>query len=272
MQICFQLALKGVQDEVARAGGGEEEIFAIVAELESSPALCGSLTEVDKGTLNVLHVKGCKGRLVEVPHVVQEDGLSRRRSNGDDARGGVVGGEVGAMQVEGALWRRGAEIPELDSVVERGGQEGVVAGTHGQRGDTLGMTFEVANVTVVMGGEVADAIVDLCRGVDDGVGMVGEASQGTAILLGLELFCMGTGFGVVDLERVIGPGEEEELARGVKVEGSAMDARGFEELQRAGVRTMVGRSGVRTFGWERLRRRGRGRKGKEREGGQDIRV
>ena len=94
------------------------------------------------------------------------------------------------------------------------------------------MTLEVADVAVVMCGEVAYAMVDLGRGVDDGIGMMSEASQGTAVLLRLELFCVSTCFGVVYLECVVGSCEKQQFSGCVKVERGAMNAGVFEELMR----------------------------------------
>lgn len=74
------------------------------------------------------------------------------------------------------------------------------------------MAPEITDVAVVVGGEVADPVVDFGRGVDEGLGVVCEACERAAIFLRLELFGVCAGFGVVELEGVICAGEEEELA------------------------------------------------------------
>lgn len=84
------------------------------------------------------------------------------------------------------------------------------------------MPAEVADIRVVVGGEVPDAVVELGAGVDDTLGIVRESRQGAAVFLRLELLGVGAGFGIVDLERVVGAREEEEFARRVKVEGNVV--------------------------------------------------
>lgn len=93
------------------------------------------------------------------------------------------------------------------------------------------MPAEIANVAVVVGGEVADPIIDLGRGVDEGLRMVRKASERAAVLLRLELFGVRAGFGVVELEGVIGAGEEEQLARVVVVDRGVLEAGCLEELE-----------------------------------------
>lgn len=68
-----------------------------------------------------------------------------------------------------------------------------------------------------MSGQISDAIVDLCGGVDDGICVVSEASQCASVLLRLELLCMGSSLCVVKLEGIVGASKEEKLARGIKV-------------------------------------------------------
>ncbi len=95
------------------------------------------------------------------------------------------------------------------------------------------MAFEVAEELVVVGGEVADGIVDFCGGVEDGLGMVGKAGEVAAVLLREEGFEVFAFFGIVELEGVIGAGGEEEFARVVEVEGCDCSLRfgEFEELE-----------------------------------------
>lgn len=81
------------------------------------------------------------------------------------------------------------------------------------------MAFEVAEELVVVGGEVADSIVDFRGRVEDGLGVVGKAGEMTAVFLREEGFEVFTFFGIVELEGVIGASGEEEFARVVEVEG-----------------------------------------------------
>ena len=45
------------------------------------------------------------------------------------------------------------------------------------------MAFEVAQELVVVGGEVANCIVAFGRGIDDGLGVVGEACEMSTVFL-----------------------------------------------------------------------------------------
>jgi len=99
IQIGLQGTLKGVKDVVARTVGSYQDVLAIVAKLQSGPALSLSLAVVAEAALNVLHVKGCKRRLVEVANVVEDNGLGSRRGDCDDGSRGIVSGQDGTMQV-----------------------------------------------------------------------------------------------------------------------------------------------------------------------------
>lgn len=81
------------------------------------------------------------------------------------------------------------------------------------------MAFEVAEEGVVVGGQVADRVVEFGGGVDDRGGMVGEAGQVSTVLLGEERLDFHAGFGVVELEGVIVAGGQEKFPRVVKVQG-----------------------------------------------------
>jgi hypothetical protein len=80
------------------------------------------------------------------------------------------------------------------------------------------VALEVADIGVVVCGEEAQGVVDLCAGVDDALGMVGEARQMDAILLRLELFRVLALLAVVDLEGVVVACDNGKLARVVEVE------------------------------------------------------
>lgn len=84
IQIGFQGTLKGVKDVVARTVGSHQDVLAIVAELQSGPALSLGLAVVAKATLNVVHIEGCKGRFVKIANVVEHNSLCGRRGYGDD--------------------------------------------------------------------------------------------------------------------------------------------------------------------------------------------
>ena len=81
------------------------------------------------------------------------------------------------------------------------------------------MSFKVAKELVVVGGEVANCVVNFCRGIQDGLRVVGDAGQVAAVFLGEESFQVFAFFGIVELEGVVGTGCKEEFARVVKVEG-----------------------------------------------------
>ena len=92
------------------------------------------------------------------------------------------------------------------------------------------MAFEVAEELIVMGGEVADGVVDFCGGVQDGLGVVGEAGEVAAVFLGEEGFDVFAFFGVVKLKGVVGAGGEKKFARVVEIEGCDGRFR-FRELE-----------------------------------------
>ena len=46
------------------------------------------------------------------------------------------------------------------------------------------MTFEISKVLVIVRGEIANRIIDLSAGVQNGLGMVGESRKVSSILLG----------------------------------------------------------------------------------------
>ena len=110
----------------------------------------------------------------------------------------------------------GGERPESDGVVEGGGDECVGCRRKGERGDGRGVGFEVAQVLVVVRGEVADRVVAFGRGVEDRLGVVGEACEVGAVFLREEGFQVSAFFGVVQLQGFVAAGCEEELARVVE--------------------------------------------------------
>ena len=68
------------------------------------------------------------------------------------------------------------------------------------------MAAEVAQERVVVGGEVANAIVFFGAGVDDGGGVVGEAREVDTVFLAHESFYALAFFGIVEKEGVVGAG------------------------------------------------------------------
>ena len=115
---------------------------------------------------------------------------------------------------------RGGEGPEADCVVGGGGgDEGVVAWAEIQGCDGAGVAFEVAQVLVVVGGEVADCVVGLCGGVDDGLAVVREAREVAAVFFGEEGLFGAAFAAVVELECFVREGGEEEVAGVVEGEG-----------------------------------------------------
>lgn len=81
------------------------------------------------------------------------------------------------------------------------------------------MSPEIAQKGIVVGGEVAYAIVLFRTRVDDGGGMVREAGEVGAVFLAHERFYVLAFFGVVEEEGVIGAGGQAEFAGVVEVEG-----------------------------------------------------
>ena len=102
------------------------------------------------------------------------------------------------------------------------------------------MAFEVAQELVVVGGEVADGVVDFCGGVQDGLRVVGEAGEVGAVFLGEKGFEVFAFFGVIELERVIGTGGEKEFTGVVEVKGCHCRF-GFREFEELGKCQSLGR-------------------------------
>jgi hypothetical protein len=65
------------------------------------------------------------------------------------------------------------------------------------------VSLEVPYVRVVVCGEVANGVVDLCAGIDDALRVVREARKVDAILVALELFPPLSFPAVVDMETVV---------------------------------------------------------------------
>lgn len=122
-------------------------------------------------------------------------------------------------QVEACLRVRRGERPQPDAVVERAGEESVAAGADGEGGHGRGVAFEVAEEGVIVSGEISDGVVEFGGGVDDRGGVVCEAGKVSAIFLGKQRLDFRARFGVVELERVIIAGRQEEFARIVEVQG-----------------------------------------------------
>ena len=93
------------------------------------------------------------------------------------------------------------------------------------------MGFEIAQVLIVVRGEIADCVIYFCGGIEDGLGVMGEASKVGAIFLGEEGLDVLAFFGVVELEGVIAAGGNEVFARVVKVEGGNVGF-GFGEFEK----------------------------------------
>lgn len=125
---------------------------------------------------------------------------------------------MGGREVEPALGRGGGERPEAHGVVEGAGEEGVAGGAEGEGGDGRGVAFEVAQELIVVRGEVADCVVDFGAGINDGLRVVREAGEVGAVFLGEERLDQLAFFGVVELQRLVVAGGEEEFARVVEVE------------------------------------------------------
>lgn len=98
------------------------------------------------------------------------------------------------------------------------------------------MALEISQEGIVVTREIADIVVQLRRGEDDGLRVVGEFGERGPVLLRFDLFGVGAVMAVVYLQRV-GLAEEQELAGCVKVErcvGRRSDGggSGLEQLAR----------------------------------------
>ena len=206
----FHVAREGVQQQVPGcAVAADEQRFAVVGEFELGPVAWG---------VRAQQVEGREGGFVVVAEVVQEDRRRAAARDGDDGRGRVVRCEVGGGEVEAALRRGRRERPQADGVVEGARQEGVACRAEGERRDGRGVPFEVAQELVVVRGEVADGVVDFGAGVEDGLRVVREAGEVGAVFFGEERFDLFAFFGVVELERLVVAGREQEFPRVVEVQ------------------------------------------------------
>ena len=100
----------------------------------------------------------------------------------------------------------------------RGGAEGVVGRTQVERGDGPRVALEVAQVLVVVRGQVADGVVRLGRGVDDGLRVVREARQVAAVFLRQQRLLRPPFAAVVQLQRLVRQRRQQEVAAVVEVE------------------------------------------------------
>ena len=107
------------------------------------------------------------------------------------------------MQVEHADVVGRLQIPQSNRVVPRAAYKLILGRTQSNRRDRVSMALEVADVRVVVGGEEANGVVDLCAGVDDALCMVAEARKVYSILLTLKLLCVLAFLAVVDLKGIV---------------------------------------------------------------------
>ena len=227
----FQGAIKGIKDEVSSSSGRDDQVLPVVCEFNLGPL---SAVGAEEALVKVGHVKGRERDLIVVANVVEQDSVAKLRGDGDDGGGWVVTCEVGAVQVEHALEVGRLQVPQTHGVVLGARDEGVVCRAELDRGDGVGVAAEVAGEGVVVGGEEADGVVDLCAGVYDVLGMVGEAGQMDAVLLALELLGVLAQGGVVDVQRLVVAGHDGQVARVVEVErGDAGALGGGLEFLRA---------------------------------------
>lgn len=133
----------------------DEEGLPVVGEVKGAPGARGWVV-LGKG----VEVKAGEGLFVELPDVVEEDGLRGGRGDGKNAGGGVEGCEVGGIDVEHPDRVYAVEVPDSDGVIEGRGDECVAARVHCEAGYRPSVPFEVAQEGVVVSSEVADII---CR-------------------------------------------------------------------------------------------------------------
>lgn len=198
----LEVAGEGVEEEVAGPVGAEEDRLAVVRELKPSPVA----SDGGRGESQLVgaEVESSEGGLIVVAQVVEEDGGGGCGGDGDDSSGGVEGSEVGGRKVQFALGVRGVEGPEADGIVLGAGEKSVRGRGYGDGGDGGGVGAEVADVLVVVGGEVADGVVaGFGAGVEDALGVVGEAGEVGAVFFGEEGLHVRAFAGVVELEGVV---------------------------------------------------------------------
>lgn len=243
----FQGAIEGIENEVAGSGGGDDQVLPIVCEFDFGPL---SAVGAEEALVQVGHVECGEGDLVIVANVVEQDSVAGLRGYGDDGGGGVVACEICTVQVEHALEVGRLQVPQAHGVVLCARDESVICGAELDGGDGVGVAAEVAGEGIVVGGEEADGVVDLCAGVDDVLGMVGEAGEVDTVLLALELLGVLAQGGVVYVQGLVVAGHDGQVARVVEVErGDAGALGGSLEFLRASARPGPVDEGATNLGW-----------------------
>ena len=74
------------------------------------------------------------------------------------------------------------------------------------------MAFKVAQIEVVVRGEVAYCVVGFCGGVDDGLGVMCESGEMTAVFLGEQGLLSPTFTTVVELKGLIAQSCQKKFA------------------------------------------------------------
>lgn len=141
----------------------DEKFLAVDAEFQLCPiAGCMSVCRAGASLRELCDVfsdlEGGEGVGVDLARVVEHDDVGGRTGDGEDDGTGVVGAEVGPGDVEGVRGVLGAEVPESDGIVEGGGDEFVAARGEGEGRDGCSMASKIADVAVVVRGEVSDCV------------------------------------------------------------------------------------------------------------------
>lgn len=114
-EICLQIALEGVEEEVPSTLCSYKDRLTIVREFELGPPL-DEMLRVDAAAL-LDDINGRKRRLVVVSHIVQQNRATARACDGKDSARGVVRSEVRRPKEKLALPILRLCIPKADGVV-----------------------------------------------------------------------------------------------------------------------------------------------------------
>lgn len=122
-QICDQWAIIRIQHEMTWPTRRDQQFLTIDAKLQLCPVTrCMSFRGAGAALIELTDVlpdfESGEGVGVDLTRVVEHDDVGGRAGDGEDDGAGVVGAEVGAGDVEGVRGILGAEVPELDGVVE----------------------------------------------------------------------------------------------------------------------------------------------------------
>jgi len=201
------LSLKGVQESNHGSVGRNQDQLSVGREFHLGPIAVFFSFQLESG----------KGSLIVGSQVVQFDGLGVD-AGGEDEAFGVESGHRTRIQFHDSLGHGNPQIPQTESLVRRTAEERIVDRRHAETRDLLRMAGEVADVFVVVEGEISDGIVQLGAGVDGSVIRVSPPDEIDAIFPAIENSPRHSAHAVVNGDGVIVGGANDGLSVGEEAE------------------------------------------------------